>query len=118
MPKWKFVMAAVLVVGCTTPSWASMSANYALEMLDSGDREKAEIVKLYIRGIEQGFVLANGKIEERGDRLLYCQPRTLAVAVEQLIDILRRNIAGRPRAGDFPVSMMLLEGLEKMFPCE
>ena len=51
---------------------------------------------------------------------LYCAPESLALNVDNLVDIIRRTIANAPPGGvsdDDQLALVLLSGLAMTFPC-
>jgi hypothetical protein len=69
--------------------------------------------------IEDGLAWANMALAQyRKEQPLYCVPTNLALTGGQLIDIVRRDVAETPSDGEYPVGLVLLEALKKVFPCQ
>ena len=87
--------------------------------------------KMYIDGLGTGIREANVALLVRNQARLYCPPPKLAMHSENYIDILEREInAGItgitrpaplppvPYPEDTPIETILLQGLQKTFPCK
>jgi hypothetical protein len=70
-----------------------------------------------IGGMQTGLMRANVELKHRGEALLYCQPDRLVITDSQMIDMMRRAIKDDAKLGDYPLGMVVLVTLKKVFPC-
>ena len=76
----------------------------------------------YITGLYQGFGWSISLQEKIGPRF-YCQPRTLSLNYENVIDILEKEIERASKAmskeeiDKFDIGMILAFGFQHTFPC-
>lgn len=98
-----------------TVAQAEPSAEEVISMIDKGD----QMALLILDGYANGMEWANTELESRGDALLFCAPRKLAITAEQNADILRQYIKTPPgsRVADLPAGIVLLNALRATFPC-
>jgi hypothetical protein len=69
--------------------------------------------------IEDGLAWANMALaRDRKEQPLYCVPTNLALTGGQLINIVRRDVEETPSDGEYPVGLILLQALKKVFPCQ
>lgn len=75
--------------------------------------------KWYVAGVGSGFFWANIEAGELGLRQIYCQPSALAVNADNYMEILKKelNNYGGGYNLDTPLSLILLYGLKRTFPC-
>ena len=80
--------------------------------------EKQRILNaVYLDGLKDGLIAFNVVLPRTGAAPLFCLPPTLALTPEQADDILMREAKSRPYPDDMIVSIVLLAGLRKTFPC-
>jgi len=95
------------------------SIRWTLEVYDKElVPEDRKHIEGYIGGIQLGLLWANAALKHRGQPLLYCQPDHLTITGSQMVDMMRRAMKDKPKLGDFPVGMMVLETLQRTFPCK
>jgi hypothetical protein len=117
---YRYLAALVLAVSITSPALAEFT-------LDNYQKEKASgpldiSTKLYVVGLGDGFVTMNADLLVRHQPPFYCQP-PIPMNADNYIAILDKQIAalaGTVAAypGGFGISIILLEGLKRMFPCK
>lgn len=72
---------------------------------------------MYLDGLKDGLIVFNVAIVRNGGAPLFCLPPTQVFTPEQADDILMREAKSHPYPDDMIVSIVLLAGLRKMFPC-
>lgn len=101
--------------------FANSSARGEITVKQFDKYEGQEVFKLYIRGVGDGYSWANTALANNKQRLLFCAPVKLTLSVDQYLQIIHDTIKGLRQTGknieDFPVEMVLLLGLQEMFPC-
>ncbi|HTU00011.1 MAG TPA: hypothetical protein VMF58_18320 [Rhizomicrobium sp.] len=105
--------ACVAMVAAAMPARADATAKQFLQ-LDSSD-DGVTLAETKITAIEEGIRITNARLPA-GSRL-YCQPSTLVFTGSQLADMVHRAVAANDKLEDDPVSSVLLDTLEKTFPC-
>jgi hypothetical protein len=81
-------------------------------------RANNAVSKLYLRGLSDGFAWANISSAHDGNPKLFCQPETIALTIEQLIDIFKRFSKENPNFDNSSAGMVLLFALKEAFPCK
>jgi hypothetical protein len=80
--------------------------------------EKQRILNaMYLDGLKDGLIAFNIVLGRTGAKPLFCLPPTLALTPDQADDILMREVKNHPYPDDMIVSIVLLAGLRKTFPC-
>jgi hypothetical protein len=71
-----------------------------------------------ILGMQTGFLQANSFLKKnRKEAPLFCQPETLVLTADQLVDMLRRGVKEQPELNDSALSFALLTVMQHTFPC-
>jgi Rap1a immunity proteins len=73
---------------------------------------------MYLDGLKDGLIAVNVVLPRTGAAPLFCLPPTLVLTPEQADDILMREAKSHSYPDDMIVSIVLLAGLRKTFPCE
>jgi len=103
--------------------FADMSVRDYKANMASDDVDRIALARVYINGVGDGLVTAN---LEAGTKTgaLFCQPPKFALNIDNYVQILDSVIkfvsAKAPPAelAETPIVVLLLEGLEKTFPCK
>ena len=111
----KNLLALLLLIAVGSPAHASYVSTYQ-EMRSLS----TEVADTYIRGIGEGIMSGNALAAQRGAGF-YCQPKNLVldpsnyhqILMDQVQDMNSRNTP----LEDVPVSLILLLGLIRTFPC-
>jgi hypothetical protein len=111
-------IAACLILLSTAAQAQQVNADQFLEAYaaDIPPELKQQLARK-LHDIEDGLGYANAALVDRHEKQLYCRPPNLALADEQLVAILRAEVKKVPPVGKFPVGLVLLYGLERVFPC-
>lgn len=74
---------------------------------------------IYLRGLHDGLLWANGMLEHRGETPLFCAPERLALTTGQISDIVERYSADNPDLvhADDEYGVVALEAMMDVFPC-
>jgi hypothetical protein len=89
-----------------------------LRAYDSGDPKFRETANALLVGTIAGLSAANAMLQVvRHEPPLYCQPGQLALAPEQVADILHREIAENPTVGSSNPAAVAAFALARVFPC-
>jgi hypothetical protein len=84
---------------------------------ESGSQSGKHHIIAQLASMQQGMALINLEVGHRKEARFYCAPPKLAVTGEQILNMLRRQVKEDPHLAKYPVSIVMLETLEKAFPC-
>lgn len=107
------LFASTAVVAVSAPAHADVTAKQFLQLVDSEDGQALGETKLV--ALEEGIRVTNASLAPTAK--LYCQPATLVLTGPQLADMLRRAVAADESQKNKPMSAVMLDVLEKTFPC-
>ncbi len=111
----KSLFALLLLIAVAAPADASYVSTYQ-EMR----RLSAEVSDTYLRGIGEGIMSGNALASQRGSGF-YCQPNNLVLDPSNYHQILMDQVEHMDSRGTslegVPVSLVLLLGLMRTFPC-
>ena len=102
------------------PSRAENSAGDALRIYDKGNKETREMLELIITETQNGASWTNAILIRQKKQPLYCTPPNLVFTASQLVDIIRRAIKEDQDQdlSKYPLGMVLLVSLQRVFPCQ
>jgi hypothetical protein len=109
------VIAVVVIIGWSAvqPARAELSTSEALARYRHGDRD----IRIVLSSFALAFSWANGDLRYYKQRQLFCPPPTLAITVEQNVNIIERHLLTMPSDADFPIGQVLLAALKEALPC-
>ncbi len=111
----KRAMCAAIALGVAS---GANAATLRLKNYIAPEDEKQRILNaVYLDGLKDGLIAFNIVSARNGAAPLFCLPPNLALTPEQADDILMREAKGRPYPDDMIVSIVLLAGLRKTYPC-
>lgn len=117
----KTLLLALVITMVSTSTGAMSYAQLRKDKATGGNLWLFDLV--YVKGLGQGYLIANGVLKERDSKPLYCQPGALALNEENYVDFIEKTAdklraAGVNRDDDkFGVEEMLMIGLQTTFPC-
>lgn len=82
-----------------------------------------EITRIYLTGVGVGTRWVNAELKHSGKPPLYCVPDELVLETDNYSRILDDEIKrtekrlGFQKTQDFPIGLLLLDGLKNTFPC-
>jgi Rap1a immunity proteins len=78
----------------------------------------ADATETQIMGVQRGFIEANAFLTgTRREAPMYCQPETLSLTADQLVDMLRRGVKENPELDEGNLASALLAVMQHTFPC-
>ena len=111
----RFVLAMAFLVAAAQPALCGTLTDYLKLHDEPLGREQTESE---ITGIQTGFVRANKfLVGERKEQPMYCQPETLNLTADQLVEMLRRGLKEQPEIDDDDLPSALLFVMQRTFPC-
>jgi len=104
---------------CLITMITAIPSRAEVTMRDYDEVKESKWFKSYIYGVGVGYRCANADLVVRNHPMLYCSPKKLALDASNYIDILNREIQNsiNKYTINMPVELILLEGLQKTFPC-
>ena len=111
----RIVLAAAFLVGMAEPAMCGAVTDFLKLHDEPLGRSMAET---QIAGLQAGFTEANTYLAaSRKEEPMYCQPASLDLTPDQLIDMLRRGVDDQPELDASNVASALLHVLQRTFPC-
>lgn len=102
-----------LILALCAPSIYSMDVKTYME------NSSSNLPILYISGVGDGYLFANASVKsERKVQSLYCQPSSLSLNGYNYKNILDDELKSGRYSSDTPISVVLLRGLQRTFPCK
>jgi hypothetical protein len=115
-----FLLSAVFLASSTlASSWMpSNIKEYKQSKKAGGTNWKAAIV--YIGGMGHGIEAANAYLASIHQQVTYCPPENLVMRISNYMDAIDLAIKKHEPISqdDFPVDLVLLDGLQELFPCQ
>ena len=117
-----FVVLLLLAFG--VPLLAEISVKEYRRAKSSKDKSTLDLVETYVTGLGRGFDWANAENRVKGQPPLYCVPDNLSLNGQNYIDILEGRIKQEAakktevELSEEKIEDLLLDGLEKTFPCQ
>jgi hypothetical protein len=111
----KRLMSAAIAL-CVASS-ANASTLRLKNYVAPADEKQRILNAMYLDGLKDGLIAFNVVIARNGGAPLFCLPPKLALTPDQADDILMREAKSHPYPDDMIVSIVLLAGLRKTFPC-
>lgn len=72
----------------------------------------------YVSGVGAAYTWANSELEHERQPLLFCQPRTLALNSDLLLQLLDKEIQNDLYKPEYAVEMAVLFSLKRNYPCQ
>ncbi len=107
----------LIVMGLAISSASAEQKQFTANEALAGYSKDLASVKLYLKGMDEALSWANALLHNKKRPYLYCEPKNVTITVDQSVDIMRRFVANRPEAGEWPVGMTFLIAMEQALPC-
>jgi hypothetical protein len=75
------------------------------------------LLRMYLKGITDGYGFANAELEYQKKPLLWCQPATLGLVEAQYVSIMEKYLQKSGSTANSPPAGVLLLAMEAQFPC-
>ncbi len=90
-----------------------------LNMYDKGSSATKQSIVAILSAMEDGIGWANAELRKRKDTPpLYCVPDGFVLSGEQILEMLRKEVSDTPSSAEHPYGLVMLQTLEKTFPCK
>jgi hypothetical protein len=110
--------AVICVVASISAIGASSNIEMSVRHYEYFKANGGDAFTLYLKGLENGFGVANAFLTIESKRPLYCQPGKLVLTHDNVARILDAEMKVTRRDLDTPLSMVVLDGLRRTFPCK
>jgi len=109
-------IACILVLACMYSGAFAMSVGDYVRQRDSDNVATFRQTKIYLTGVGAGYIWANDVLSQNKAHLLYCQPPPIKADIDfsKIVD----DEIGQPYVtNDYPIELLLLAGLKRLYPC-
>jgi hypothetical protein len=111
----RIVLAAVFSMATVQPALCGTLTDFLRIHDEPLGRDATET---QLMAIQSGFIVANKFLAEtRKEPPMFCQPETLNLTADQLVDMLRRSVKEQPDTDQSDPASALLAIMQHTFPC-
>lgn len=111
---WRMVLVLVLV---SSVAYGEITISQYRNIKEKG-WQSARWFETYVAGMGHGFMAMNAVLELDKQKPVYCEPRNLALQAANYLMILDEELAIASLSERAPISLPLLFGLIRTFPCK
>jgi hypothetical protein len=108
------ILATIMIALSIVPASGEPFVSDAIERYRLGDPG----MFTFLAGNLNGLIAANVELRSNGHAELFCVPPTVALSVQQAVDLLAKRIKETEADGQRPVGPMMLQSLKESFPCK
>jgi hypothetical protein len=116
--RWRIVIALAALtmtsVHAETPNHFADAKAFIERYNRGGD---ILLLRMYLKGITDGYGFANAELAYQKKPLLWCQPGTLAVVEAQYVSIMEKFLQKTGNPPTNPPAAVLLLAMQDQFPC-
>ncbi len=119
--KYIIVYIVVAVIGFTvTPHCygQGVTADFYQSQINSKNQTEVLLMKNYVKGALDGIQWSNVLLINNNKEPFYCLPDNFGLGTSNAIQIIDQEIKSMPTKKDLQISLLLLFGLQKAFPCK
>ena len=119
--KYIIVCIVVAVIGfIVTPHCygQGVTVDFYQSQINSKNQTQVLLMKNYVKGALDGIQWSNVLLIDNNKEPLYCQPNNFGLGTSNAIQIIDHEIKSMPPKKDLQISLLLLFGLQKAFPCK
>lgn len=109
-----FALALSSSVAAAAASFNTVTFKLYIEPKDDAEQQ---LNSIYLSGVSDGLLAANGLLQSEGKLRIFCPPPTFALTGGQAEDILKRSAQDVPKSDEMPIAVLLVAGLKSRFPC-
>jgi hypothetical protein len=111
----RIILVAAFLIAAAQPALCGPVTDFLRLHDEPLGRDQTET---QIMGVQRGFIAANayltGTLKQPP---MYCQPETLSLTADQLIEMLRRGVREQPELDEDDPPGALLAVMQHTFPC-
>ncbi len=111
----KRILCVVALI-CAYSGACAMSVEEYVRQRDSANVATFRQTKIYLTGVGAGYIWANEALTQSKLHPLYCQPPPIKADTDfsKIVD----DEIGQPYVTtDYPIELLLLAGLKRLYPC-
>jgi len=116
---------AILVMGIGSgTAMADMNVSLYQQLRGAQDSETKAVLKLFIEGTYTALLTTSLRYDSDGYPMAFCPPGSEYLAVDDLYGLIDKEIVTakgtrpQPYTGTEPIALILLNGLQAVYPCE
>ncbi|MEQ8354157.1 MAG: hypothetical protein RH942_01355 [Kiloniellaceae bacterium] len=120
----KQILVILFIILSSGGAKADMTLSLYEELRSSNDPETKAILQLFLEATFTGIQTTVIRYEADGYPMAFCPPEEKIFTIDELYGFLDSEVAaakairGVPYLGDEPVSFVMLNALQTLFPCE
>jgi hypothetical protein len=113
------IMVTVIAFALTPPCYGQgVTVDFYQSGINSKNQTEVLLMKNYVKGALDGIQWSNASLIKKNTEPLYCPPDNLGLGTGNAIQIIDYEIKSMPPKKDLQISLLLLFGLQKAFPCK
>ena len=112
-----FVCALISSAASSSAAQSISNPDVSYSQYKSQSGKDKAVTTLYIHGIFEGFLWANGQLSFNHEQNLYCQPAKLSLTSDQEISMMDEYVVAHPNDKDLPVGLVAVSAAIYTFPC-
>jgi len=94
--------------------WVNQASALSLENFDSLRKEDPEQLMYYLAGVRDGVTWTNTITSNP----IYCPSKNTSFDIQEVIKIIDATVKTNNTNRDSPVEMLLIFGLQELYPCQ
>lgn len=118
----KFIAAVIIILFCFigTAGFCAEGVTVGLyqKTINSKNNDDVLLMKNYVRGVLDGINWSNTLLLYEKKQPIFCPPENLGLNTNNALQILNDEIKSKNSKSTELVSMLLLFGLQRTFPCD
>jgi hypothetical protein len=95
-----------------------VTVEFYQSQINSKNQTEVLLMKNYVKGALDGIQWANALLINDNKKPLYCPAENLGLGTGNAIQLIDHEIKSMPPKKDLQISLLLLFGLQKAFPCK
>lgn len=109
----RYILSVLIFLVPTVSNAGMKVSDYQLE-------KNTSEIKIYLKGVINGFAFANTELNDRKENALYCPPKDQVIEIETYIQLLDEKIRSYPKevVGNLEIEPLLLNKLIETYPCK
>jgi hypothetical protein len=114
----KKLLAFLLLFACANAA-AEMSVRQYLADRDASNKAAFDrLAKPYLTGVGEGLLWANAQLNAQKAAPFFCDADDVSLTTADFLAILDTEVKAAYVQAEYPVELLLLQGLQARFPCK
>ena len=112
------IMVTVIAFAVTPQCYGQgVTVEFYQSQINSKNQTEVLLMKNYVKGALDGIQWANALLVNDNKKPLYCPADNLGLVTANAMQLIDYEIKSMPPKKDLQISLLLLLGLQKAFPC-